>query len=28
VLRFWNNEVLMEIEAVKEKIWSIVQSKF
>ena len=25
VLRFWNNEVLMEIEAVKENIWSIVQ---
>jgi very-short-patch-repair endonuclease len=25
VLRFWNNEVLREIEAVKEKIWITVQ---
>ncbi|NVN99648.1 MAG: DUF559 domain-containing protein [Geobacteraceae bacterium] len=25
VLRFWNNEVLMEIDAVKEKIWLVVQ---
>lgn len=25
VLRFWNNEVLREIEAVKEKIWLTVQ---
>ena len=25
VLRFWNNEVLIEIDSVKEKIWSIVQ---
>jgi very-short-patch-repair endonuclease len=25
VLRFWNNEVLQEIEAVKEKIWQVVQ---
>jgi very-short-patch-repair endonuclease len=27
VLRFWNNEVLQEIEAVKEKIWIIVQER-
>ena len=25
VLRFWNNEVLKEIESVKEKIWLVVQ---
>jgi very-short-patch-repair endonuclease len=25
VVRFWNNEVLKEIESVKEKIWSVVQ---
>jgi adenine-specific DNA-methyltransferase len=25
VLRFWNNEVLKEIEAVKEKIWMVVR---
>jgi very-short-patch-repair endonuclease len=25
VLRFWNNEVLQDIDAVKEKIWIIVQ---
>ena len=25
VLRFWNNEVLREIESVKEKIWLVVQ---
>ena len=25
VLRFWNNEVLNEIESVKEKIWVVVQ---
>ncbi len=25
VLRFWNNEVLQEIESVKEKIWLAVQ---
>ena len=25
VLRFWNNEVLQEIEAVKERIWRAVQ---
>ena len=25
VLRFWNNEVLKEIESVKEKIWLAVQ---
>jgi very-short-patch-repair endonuclease len=25
VLRFWNNEVLQEIEAVKEKIWMTLQ---
>jgi very-short-patch-repair endonuclease len=25
VLRFWNNEVLLEIEAVKEKIWLTLQ---
>ncbi|BCR06005.1 DNA methylase [Desulfuromonas versatilis] len=25
VLRFWNNEVLLDIEAVKEKIWLAVQ---
>jgi adenine-specific DNA-methyltransferase len=25
VLRFWDNEVLKEIESVKEKIWSVVQ---
>jgi very-short-patch-repair endonuclease len=27
VLRFWNNEVLHDIEAVKEKIWIIVQER-
>jgi very-short-patch-repair endonuclease len=27
VLRFWNNEVLQDIEAVKEKIWIIVQER-
>jgi very-short-patch-repair endonuclease len=27
VLRFWNNEVLQDIEAVKEKIWIIVQDR-
>lgn len=25
VLRFWNNDVLQEIEAVKERIWQVVQ---
>ena len=25
VLRFWNNEVLKEIESVREKIWLVVQ---
>ena len=25
VLRFWNNEILEEIESVKEKIWLVVQ---
>jgi adenine-specific DNA-methyltransferase len=25
VLRFWNNEVLKDIESVKEKIWLVVQ---
>ncbi len=25
--RFWNNEVLQDIEAVKEKIWIIVQER-
>jgi adenine-specific DNA-methyltransferase len=25
VLRFWDNEVLKEIESVREKIWSVVQ---
>jgi very-short-patch-repair endonuclease len=27
VLRFWNNEVLEEIEAVKERIWRAVEEK-
>jgi very-short-patch-repair endonuclease len=27
VLRFWNNEVLQDIEAVKDKIWIIVQER-
>ena len=27
VFRFWNNEVLQDIEAVKEKIWIIVQER-
>jgi very-short-patch-repair endonuclease len=27
VLRFWNNEVLQNIEAVKEKIWMVVQER-
>jgi very-short-patch-repair endonuclease len=27
VLRFWNNEVLQEIEAVKERIWRAVQEQ-
>jgi very-short-patch-repair endonuclease len=27
VLRFWNNEVLQEIEAVKERIWRAVEEK-
>ena len=27
VLRFWNNEVLQEMEAVKEQIWRAVQEK-
>ena len=27
VLRFWNNEVLQEIEAVKERIWRAVQEE-
>ena len=27
VIRFWNNEVLQDIEAVKEKIWIIVQER-
>jgi adenine-specific DNA-methyltransferase len=25
ILRFWNNEVLKDIESVKEKIWLVVQ---
>jgi very-short-patch-repair endonuclease len=25
ILRFWNNEVLKEIESVKEKIWLVAQ---
>ncbi len=27
VLRFWNNEVLQEIEAVKERIWRAVEER-
>jgi very-short-patch-repair endonuclease len=27
VLRFWNNEVLQDIEAVKDKIWIVVQER-
>jgi very-short-patch-repair endonuclease len=27
VLRFWNNEVIIEIEAVKEKIWMTIQEQ-
>ena len=27
VLRFWNNEVLQEIEAVKEKTWIVIQER-
>jgi len=27
VLRFWNNEVLQEIEAVKERIWRAVEEE-
>jgi very-short-patch-repair endonuclease len=27
VLRFWNNEVLQEIEAVKERIWGAVEEE-
>jgi very-short-patch-repair endonuclease len=27
VLRFWNNEVLQEFEAVKERIWKVVQEQ-
>jgi very-short-patch-repair endonuclease len=27
VLRFWNHDILQEIEAVKEKIWMILQGK-
>jgi very-short-patch-repair endonuclease len=27
VLRFWNNEVLQEIEAVRERIWRAVREK-
>ena len=27
ILRFWNNEVLQEIEAVKERIWRAVEEK-
>jgi hypothetical protein len=27
ILRFWNNEVLQDIEAVKDRIWIVVQER-